>query len=118
MNIYRQSDQPEDTRRIQKPSAVVSQDLEDYLLYLRSPFRIVWINFLAGIFRGLGAVLGATVVVAGILWLLTLIVSFPVIGEYVRDFHQQVTEFIEETRYSDNFERIEGLLTDIAENME
>lgn len=101
--------------RIKQPSAVVSWELEDYLLYLRSPLRIMWINFLAGIFRGLGAVVGATVVVAALLWLLTLIVSFPVIGEYVRDFHQQVIGFIEETRYSDDFRRIEALLIDIAD---
>ena len=103
---------------VKHPSAVVSHELEAYLLYLKSPFRIMWINFIAGIFRGLGAVLGATVVLAGLVWLMTLIVSFPLIGHYMRDFHAQALLFIEEAQYSDDFVRIESLLRDIAESMD
>ena len=77
----------------------------------------MWKNFLAGIFRGLGAVLGASMVVALILWLLTLTQSFPLIGQYMRTAHEQVTAFIEEARYSDDFERIEAILSDIAEDI-
>lgn len=97
---------------------VVSQELEEYLLYLQSPLRMVWINLLAGIFRGLGAVLGASVVVALLVWLLSQTLSLPLVGQHMRGLHDQFTDFIEEARYQDDFERIEGLLRDIADNME
>ncbi len=96
----------------------VSNELEEYLLYLRSPLRMIWINLVAGIFRGLGAVIGASVVVAVLLWLLSLTLSFPLVGQYMRGLHDQFSEFIEEARYTDDFERIEGLLRDIAQSME
>lgn len=41
-------------------------------------------NFVRGIFFGLGSVLGATVVVALVLWILSLFVDFPLIGEAFR----------------------------------
>ncbi len=77
----------------------------------------MWKNFLAGIFRGLGALLGASVVVALVLWLLTLTQSFPLVGQYMRSAHTQVTQFIQEARYSDDFERIEVLLSEMLEKM-
>jgi len=76
---------------------------------------MMWKNFLAGIFRGLGAILGASMVLAVLLWLLSLTQSFPLVGEYMRSFYEQITAFIEEARYSDDFERIEVLLERIVE---
>ena len=98
-------------------SRLLGDELEEYLVYLRSPWRIIWKNFLAGIFRGLGALLGASVVVAVVLWLLTLTQSFPLIGQYMRSAHEQVTGFIKEARYSDDFERIELLLIEMLEKL-
>lgn len=106
---------PVKTRKENEPSRLLGDELEDYLVYLRSPWRIMWKNFLAGIFRGLGAILGASMVLAVLLWLLTLTQSFPLIGQYMRSIHQQVTSFIEEARYSDDFERVEQLLEQIVE---
>jgi hypothetical protein len=54
----------------------------DFVRYLRSPWRIMWINFWAGVFRGLGILIGMTVVVALLVWFLTKLVDFPLIGEY------------------------------------
>jgi len=79
---------------------------------------MMWTNLYAGIFRGLGALLGASVVVAMLLWILTLTQSFPLIGEYMRTLHGHFIDFIEEARYSDDFQRVEILLQDIADNME
>lgn len=36
--------------------------LEEWVTYMRSPWRIIWTNFIAGLFRGLGTVIGATVI--------------------------------------------------------
>lgn len=33
--------------------------LDEFVAYLKSPWRIVWLNLLAGIMRGLGFVIGA-----------------------------------------------------------
>lgn len=41
-------------------------------------------NFIRGISFGLGSVLGATVVVALVLWILSLFVDFPLIGDALR----------------------------------
>ena len=95
----------------------VSLELEEYLLYLRSPWRMMWVNLVAGIYRGLGALLGASVVVASILWLLSVTGSFPLIGEHMRTLHSQFSELIAEVSYTDDFERIEALLERIAVEM-
>ena len=54
----------------------------EFVRYLRSPWRIIWNNLLAGIFRGLGFLLGATVVLATIIYVLvTIIGSLPIVGQ-------------------------------------
>jgi hypothetical protein len=57
----------------------------DFVRYLRSPWRIMWVNFWAGVFRGLGILLGMTVVVALLVWFLTKMVDFPLIGQYFEE---------------------------------
>jgi len=57
----------------------------EFVMYLKSPRRIIWWNFVAGMFRGLGIVVGMTIVVAGLVWLMTKMVDFPLIGEYFED---------------------------------
>ena len=57
--------------------------LDEFARYLRSPWRIVWSNFLAGMFRGLGFIIGATVLLAIIIYLLVQILgNIPVVGEF------------------------------------
>lgn len=47
----------------------------------RDRVSIYKMNFVRGIFFGLGSVLGATVVVTLVIWILSLFVDFPFIGE-------------------------------------
>lgn len=46
--------------------------------------NIYLMNFIRGIFFGLGTFLGGTIVVALVVWALSLFVNFPVIGDQVQ----------------------------------
>lgn len=54
----------------------------DYYIRRRDIYKM---NFFRGIFFGLGSVIGGTVVVAAIIWVLALFVDFPVIGNLFQD---------------------------------
>lgn len=54
----------------------------EFVMYLKNPRRIIFWNFVAGVFKGLGIVVGMTIVVALLGWVLTKMVDFPLIGEY------------------------------------
>lgn len=45
--------------------------------------RFYWMSFLAGILRGVGTIIGATVVIALVVWLLSLLGHIPFIGPLV-----------------------------------
>lgn len=57
---------------------VIEELFNDYYDDRRNIYKV---NFFRGIFFGLGSVLGATVVVALIVWLLSFFVNIPGIGE-------------------------------------
>lgn len=54
--------------------------------------RIYWMNLMRGIFFGVGSLLGGTIVVALLLWLLSVLGGAPIIG----DFFVEVSDTIEE----------------------
>jgi len=85
-----------DLEKIQKDTKTIIKkleaiDFEEFMVYLQSPWRIIFLNFLAGIFRGLGILIGMTVIVALLVWVLSKFVNFPVVGEYF----QSMLELIE-----------------------
>jgi len=45
----------------------------------------MWVNFMSGVFKGLGIIVGMTVVFALVIWTLGFFVDFPLIGEYISD---------------------------------
>lgn len=48
--------------------------------------QVYWVNFVRGLFFGLGTIIGGTVVVALLIWLLGQIAGwFPGIGDYVKN---------------------------------
>lgn len=57
----------------------------------RNKFQVYWINFVRGVFFGFGVLIGGTVVVALVIWILSHFVTIPLIGEYIR----QIIEVIE-----------------------
>jgi hypothetical protein len=51
----------------------------------RSRRQIYWMNFFRGIFFGVGSIIGGTVVIALIVWVLNLLVDVPGgVGEFVK----------------------------------
>ncbi len=86
---------------------LVSTELEDFMRYLNSPWHIVWRNFLVGLVRGLSAVIGATVIVGLAIWVLTLFIDMPLIGQYAKNIKVKVDKVAQETRYSDDFVRLQ-----------
>lgn len=85
----------------------------DYLQYLQSGKRIMWINFKAGVAKGFGITFGMTVVLGMVIWILTMLISLPVIGEYFADAQQYVTEYADSTNYEDEFAEMNQLLREI-----
>lgn len=68
----------------------LSQNMErmnvaEYIEYMRSPLRLIWINIVAGLARGVGIALGATLLSSFILYLLFRLaeLNLPVIGEFI-----------------------------------
>jgi len=89
----------------------------DYLEYLQSGKRIMWVNFKAGIAKGFGITVGMTLIVAVFIWVLTMLVDLPLVGEYFANAKQKVNEYAENTNYSDEFADMNQILREINENI-
>jgi len=66
---------------------------EDWMRYMKSPWRIMWTNFVAGLFRWLGVVIGMTLLLSIVIWMLTQLVDFPLIGEQFKEFKEVLENF-------------------------
>jgi hypothetical protein len=89
----------------------------DYLEYLKSGKRVFWVNFRAGIAKGLGVTVGMTVVVGIVVWILTMLINLPIVGEYFAEAKDYVTEYADKTNYEDEFAEQIRLLKEIDEHM-
>lgn len=54
--------------------------------------KIYRINFFRGIFFGVGSVLGGTIVIALLVWVLSLFVHLPVIGDTFKDAQNTIEQ--------------------------
>ncbi len=93
-----------------------ASDVVDFLEYIQSGKRIMWLNFKAGIAKGFGITLGMTVVLGILIWVLTLLVDLPLVGEYFKDAQTYVAEYAENTNYKADFDEMNRLLEEINEN--
>lgn len=79
--------------------ALLGDEMADFIVYLKSPWRIMWANLLGGIFRGLGIIIGMTVVIALLVWALTKLVDFPLIGQYFQQLLDLLEQFAPQNGY-------------------
>ena len=91
--------------------------LKEFIRYSSSPWRIVWTNFTAGVFRGLGAIIGASFFIALLLWLLTIFVDMPLIGEYAANTKETIMGYINDTNYNDEFQYMSEILENIEKEL-
>lgn len=62
----------------------------DFMQVFKSPFKFMWFSFLKGLMVGFGSVLGASVLVAIFVYLMSQISLIPIIGDFVEDIVLQV----------------------------
>lgn len=68
----------------------VLDDIFDDIYHSRP--RIYKVNFIRGIFFGVGSALGGTVVVALIVWILTFFVQLPGVGPFLNDAQNNIEQ--------------------------
>lgn len=61
--------------------------LAEYVGLLNNPWRLLWVNFLAGLGRGAGIAIGGSLLVAFLLYLLSQIavLNLPLIGDFIAE---------------------------------
>ena len=91
--------------------------LENFIIYLSSPWRIIWMNFVAGMFRGLGALVGASIVIGSTIWVLSLFKQVPLVGSYANEMEEVVASYLVEVDYNDELGRVAETLERIEESL-
>ena len=86
-------------RGVARALSEVSRQLErskiaEYVTLLNTPGRLIYLNFLAGVARGLGFAVGASVLAALLIYLLqrSFIVNLPIIGGFIAEIVQIVLQ--------------------------
>lgn len=97
--------------------AIGSSGLDEFMEYIHSPWKMLWPNFVAGIARWFGALVGVALVLAGIGWIFAITVDLPLIGKrlepYVDRAQKELNHYIEQTNYSDEFKSLDSSLKDL-----
>ncbi len=78
-------------REVDRLAKIVERmNLGDYVGLLQKPGRLLWLNFVAGTARGLGAILGATVLVSLIVAIAHRLIAshLPGVGNFFAEFLQ------------------------------
>ena len=60
----------------------LDSSMREYLMYLRKPWIILLNNFLVGMARGFGIIVGMTIIVAIFLFIINTLGGLPVIGDF------------------------------------
>jgi hypothetical protein len=82
-------------RRIEELSRQLEKmQIAEYVALLQKPTRLIWLNFLAGVAKGLGAAFGATLVFALVVKMLSniLVLNLPIISDWIAQIIQLVEQ--------------------------
>lgn len=76
--------------------AMDKMNIAEYVEFLRNPRRVIYVNFLGGLARGFGIGIGATVLAAVFLLVLSRLVqlNLPVIGRFIAEIVRIVSEHL------------------------
>ncbi|MGE5654166.1 MAG: DUF5665 domain-containing protein [Bacillota bacterium] len=76
--------------------AMEAVNLAEYVELVRSPWRMAWINFVAGLARGVGIAIGFTLLAALVLYFLRqlAVLNLPLIGNFIADIVQIVQDHL------------------------
>ncbi len=100
--------------------AIGAMGLDEFIEYIRSPWKMLWPNFIAGIARGFWALVGATIVIGIVGWSLAIIIDLPLIGRrlepYVNHVQTEFKKYTEATNYNPKFDAMEKVLIEIRDN--
>jgi Domain of unknown function (DUF5665) len=95
--------------------------VQEFMEYIRSPWKMLWPNFVAGMARGFGAIVWATIVIALIWWFLSSLIDLPLIWKKIEPYVEKVQiefrKYTEATNYRENFERMESTLESIDNSL-
>ena len=85
----------------------------DYVTNLNKTSRIVWINLMAGISRGVGLTIGATLVIAIIFKIITAVISMnvPYLSPMMQEIKQTLESRYNPARHSGNIPMRESVRT-------
>ena len=67
----------------------------EYVQLTQRPWRIVWLNFVGGMARGLGVAVGFTLITAALVYLLQQMTVLPYIGDFIADIVRIVNSHLE-----------------------
>jgi hypothetical protein len=81
---------PEDYEKLGR--AIESALIDDYIDLLGNTRRQLWGAFMRGIVTGFATVVGATLVVALVVWLLHVLGGLPVVGQYLQGAGQKIEQ--------------------------
>ena len=75
--------------------ALEKGQFNDYIEILQSPRRLLWKSFVSGVGKGFGAIVGATLVVAILVALLTWLANTELLPDDVQNFFKSTKGTIE-----------------------
>jgi len=86
-------------RVLKLADAIERTRIDEYTSMITRPWKFFFINFMAGIFRGLGMAVGMTLIAAVLLYILAKIlvnmVDLPIIGMYIGEVVKFVNQYLQ-----------------------
>ncbi len=63
----------------------------DFMELLNDRWRFAWLNFRAGLWRGVGLTIGVALIIVALGWAVTVFGGLPYIGDFFRSIEQNAT---------------------------